>query len=280
MNRGLAGEPRADARLRLFCFHHAGGGAAAFAGWRDAFGPEVDVLPVRLPGRELRMRESRITAPNQLMEELNGLLGPLLDRPFLFYGHSLGGLVAHAFTKHLAKHLTGSRTGTGPLPRALLIGASPAPHQDSALTAAARRGGDGALLRALRDHGGVGEELLNHPKWLDLMLAVVRDDLALAGALRATAGAPLPVPIHVFAGRRDRLAAPAGLRGWAGYTSAGFRLTAVPGGHFFHRDREFRQLLAPVVRGALPAEPADRAPLFMLRKETGKWTSAFSGHAG
>lgn len=258
MNRGLAGEPRDDARTRLFCFHHAGGGAAAFAGWRDVFGPGTEVLPVRLPGRELRIREPRITTRERLVEEVHGLLGPLLDRPYLLYGHSLGGLVAHAFTAHAV------RVGV-PLPRALLVGAAPAPGQDTALSEAARRGG-GGLLRVLRDHGGIGADLLAHPRWLETTLDIVRDDLLLAGALGPAAGArpPVPVPVHAFAGLDDRLAAPPRMRGWARWTSEEFRLTAVPGGHFFHRDREFTALLAPVVRGCLPAGPAGVAPHLMI----------------
>lgn len=47
----LARPPDATARLRLFCFHHAGGAASAFAGWQEALGPDVSVVPVQLPGR-------------------------------------------------------------------------------------------------------------------------------------------------------------------------------------------------------------------------------------
>ncbi|MEV4256663.1 hypothetical protein AB0J52_26160, partial [Spirillospora sp. NPDC049652] len=34
--------PRPDAAVRLLCFPHAGGGAAAYAGWPDALGPDIE----------------------------------------------------------------------------------------------------------------------------------------------------------------------------------------------------------------------------------------------
>ncbi len=43
-----------DARLRLFCFPNAGGGASAYIPWIGALAPTIEVHPVQLPGRENR----------------------------------------------------------------------------------------------------------------------------------------------------------------------------------------------------------------------------------
>ena len=37
--------------MRLFCFHHAGGGGAMFNAWNKALGPGVDVVPVEILDR-------------------------------------------------------------------------------------------------------------------------------------------------------------------------------------------------------------------------------------
>ena len=52
-----AADARPEARLRLFCFPHAGGGAAAYHRWTERLGPEIAVCAVRLPGRENRAAE-------------------------------------------------------------------------------------------------------------------------------------------------------------------------------------------------------------------------------
>src|SRR5437868_4516107 len=87
--------PRAarEVKLRLFCFPYVGGGTAAFRPWVGRFGSSVEVQALQLPGRERRM-----TAP--LVDSLPALVGAIapafedIHTPFVFFGHSMGGLVA------------------------------------------------------------------------------------------------------------------------------------------------------------------------------------------
>ena len=56
-------ERRPNARIRLFCFPHAGGGTSAFRMWSEGLPSTVEVCPIQLPGRE-----GRISEPPELME--------------------------------------------------------------------------------------------------------------------------------------------------------------------------------------------------------------------
>jgi surfactin synthase thioesterase subunit len=49
--------PAPTARHRLFCVPHSGGGAATYKHWARRLAPDVEVVAVRLPGRETRFRE-------------------------------------------------------------------------------------------------------------------------------------------------------------------------------------------------------------------------------
>src|SRR5262249_41809067 len=91
--------PSPGGRLRLFCFHHAGGAASVFSGWPAALPPGVDVLPVQLPGRESRRREAVPADFESLIAALDAELAEHVRAPYALYGHSLGGSVAY----HLAK---------------------------------------------------------------------------------------------------------------------------------------------------------------------------------
>jgi len=71
--------------MRLFCFHHAGGGRTMFSAWNRALGPGVEVIPVEIANRE------RFATLRQLVDEINDQLGPQLDGPHMFFGHSFGG---------------------------------------------------------------------------------------------------------------------------------------------------------------------------------------------
>jgi surfactin synthase thioesterase subunit len=223
-SRYLARTP-VPGRLRLFCFHHAGGTTAAFAHWRETLGPDITVLPVRLPGRESRVREPRVTDLAALTRDLDLELDPLLDEPYAFYGHSMGALIAYSLTRLRA--LRGAS-----LPVRLMVGAYPGPHLKPP-TEAVRTLPDPELGRWLVDHGGLSPVLLQYPNWLSSATALLRDDLMLCHSYRHADGEPLPCPIDVFTGAADPLMTGELAAAWRGHTRAGFRVHVVPGGHLF-----------------------------------------------
>src|SRR3954466_6236608 len=79
-----------QARLRIFCFPYAGGGAAIYRRWGERFPATVAVFPVQLPGRENRVNEVPYTSMPTLVAELGSVIRPYLDKPFVFFGHSMG----------------------------------------------------------------------------------------------------------------------------------------------------------------------------------------------
>ncbi|MEU4609733.1 thioesterase II family protein [Streptomyces umbrinus] len=251
----LARAPRPHAPVRLLCFPFAGGGASAYARWQselDARGASVDVLPVRLPGREGRSGEPRFTELASLVEELDERLDEVLASPHLLYGHSMGALVAYALMRRRQER-------DAPLPRAALLAAYRAPHLppprlDSDTGAGAGADGscvasDSGLARALVALGGLPEALLGHPEWLRALLPVVRDDLALC-ASAGPAGGSVRVPLHLFAGSDDSLVRTSEVTAWRRYAARGCEVRVLPGGHFFLRTHEEWLLdeVAPLVR--------------------------------
>lgn len=255
MNHYLAVSPgiteMPETALRLFCFHHAGAGALTFARWRARFAVDVQVLPVRLPGRETRLREPRIVDAEQLLGELDTHLGPLLDMPHAFYGHSLGALVAYRFA------LRRARAGHRP-PVLVGVGASAAPHLPTPLVEQSDLPDD-RLLAALARYGTLPPYLFERPKWLSILLSTMRDDLQLARSLREGSGEPLPCPLYAYAGAEDKVATDRVVAAWSRYTSAAFDLRTVSGGHFFVRDAELPTLLSSELRRLATPHPIARA---------------------
>ncbi|WP_326761312.1 thioesterase domain-containing protein [Streptomyces phaeochromogenes] len=260
----LARTPQPHMPVRLLCFPFAGGGASAYARWQrelDARGASVDVLPVRLPGREGRSGEPRFTELTSLVEELDEELDEVLASPHLLYGHSMGALIAYALIRRRQER-------GAPLPRAALLAAYRAPHlpppridsdanadadfgagSGSGAESGAESGADFDLAHALVALGGLPEALLGHPEWLRALLPVVRDDLALC-ASAGSAGGPVRVPLHLFAGADDSLVRASEVTAWRRYAARGCEVRVLPGGHFFLRTHEGRLLdeVAPLVR--------------------------------
>ncbi|MGB8956400.1 MAG: thioesterase domain-containing protein, partial [Tumebacillaceae bacterium] len=113
-------QPRPSAKVRLFCFAHAGGNASAYRKWAEQMPREIEVCPVQFPGRERRWNETPIADLRELMETLTPLFRSVQDKPFALFGHSLGSMVAFEVARELR------RTGL-PAPVRLFASAGRAP---------------------------------------------------------------------------------------------------------------------------------------------------------
>jgi medium-chain acyl-[acyl-carrier-protein] hydrolase len=220
--------PCPDAALRLYCFHHAGGGAAAYRGWPEAVGTGIEIVAVRLPGRENRFAEPRFRRMADVIEALRGPLRADLDRPYAFFGHSLGALVAYETALMLARDAALQ-------PAHLFVAASPFPDRerpgsrDSPIHALP----DGALIERLREYGGLSGAVLAQRGLLGIMLPTIRDDLEIGSTYRAPAPAVLSCPVTALSGADDRTVSEQDIVRWRAATSGPFHVRVIRGGHFF-----------------------------------------------
>ncbi len=227
--------------LRMFCFPHAGGGATAYRGWQRALSPLATVCPIHLPGRESRSGDARFVDIESLVHDLDMQLEDSLAVPHVFFGHSMGALVAY--------RLTCRRRERGrSLPRALLLSGYAAPHLQSALPASLGLD-DAALAHLLTELGGLPAEILAWPQWLHQLLPVLRDDLAVCESYRDCGDPPLPCPIYVFGGDADPIVDELDLAEWSRYSTDFGGVRILGGDHFYLESspaalmRELRALL-------------------------------------
>src|SRR5262249_55495669 len=69
----------------------------------DFLPPTIQVISVELPGRGPRLREPFFLSLPVLVNELEEVIFPLLDKPFVFFGHSMGALIAFELTRVLRR---------------------------------------------------------------------------------------------------------------------------------------------------------------------------------
>lgn len=229
-----------DGRVRLFCFPYAGGGSSIYRRWQEQIGPDIEVICAQLPGRQMRRDESPLNRFDELLPRLADHILPFLDRPFAFFGHSMGALLAFELTNFLFRYQC-------QMPVQLHLSAASAPHMDRA-DRTIHTLPDTELIRELRRLNGTPAELLANREAMEFFLPTIRADFSVIGTYTYRRRPPLPVPVHVYGGRRDEIDSDQ-LSGWGEHTSAGFSLTMLDGDHFFIDNEE--TMLPSVVGDAL-----------------------------
>lgn len=233
-----------EARLRLFCFPHAGAGAVVFHRWPAKLPPDVEICSIRLPGRESRLREPAFTHVSQIIEVLAAALRPSLsDLPFAFYGHSLGSLIAYELTHHL-------RREQAPEPFHLFVSGYRAPHRPPH-HAPVSQAPDPIFLDRLRGFSGTPDEIFENIELLEFMLPTLRADFSVLETYVYTNGGLLNCPISAFGGREDSEATHEDMAAWRQHTTGAFTLRMFNGGHFFVQSEQ-NSLLSIISRKLVP----------------------------
>ena len=218
-------KPNSQARLRLFCFPYAGSGASIFRTWPDALPADVEVCPVQFPGRGTRLMETPFTQLTPLVQALTQALAPLLDKPFAFFGHSLGALVSFELARQLRR-----QSGVQPVHMFVSADCAPQiPQRNSPIHALPEE----EFLVELRRLNGIPGKVLEELDLMQIMLPVLRADFAVYETYAYSAEAPLNCPFSIFGGLEDRRVSRGELEAWRDQTSVSFSLRMFPGDHFF-----------------------------------------------
>jgi medium-chain acyl-[acyl-carrier-protein] hydrolase len=214
------------ASRRLFCFPYAGVGVAAFRNWGEDLGPEIEVRGIQLPGRGARFRELPMASMAQVVAPLVRALEPMLDRPFAFYGHSLGANIAFEVARAL-------RRAGAPQPDHLFAAASPAPQLPWPHALMHALSEEDFLGEIEQRYGGLPKPVLEDPEMRALLISTLRADVTIMETYTYQAGDPLGCAITAFGGVDDHMVPPAELEKWRDQTSATYALHMLPGDHFF-----------------------------------------------
>lgn len=205
------------APVRLFAFAHAGAGALFWRGWPDSLG----LCPALLPGREARLHEPAVDTMEDLVAALANAIEPFLDRPFAFFGHSMGGGVAFELVREL-------RRRGRPLPQALVVSAARAPRFRREAPPRPEPD-DEQLIEELKRWGTVPDD----PVLLRLSLPALRADTRLYRNWRPAEGPPLPLLLFIYGGEDDPNIGPHHLEEWREEASGAFTVRLFPGGHLY-----------------------------------------------
>lgn len=228
---------RPQARLRLFCFPYAGGSAAIFRNWSEYLPVEIEVCPVQLPGRERRLMEKPFCQLDELIMPLTQALLPYLDRPYAFFGHSMGGLISFELTRALR------RQGYPHAPTRLCVSGRRAPQIPDPDPPTYHLPEED-FIAELRRLQGTPEEVLQNKELLHILLPLLRADFELCETYQYRQESTLTCPISAFGGTKDLEVSRAEVTAWQAQTRGKFKLRFFVGDHFFLHEQQLSLLSA------------------------------------
>lgn len=233
-------KPNQEARMRLFCFPYAGGGAAIYRSWIDQLPGSVEVCPVQLPGRGNRLKEPLYTDISAVVRAISHDLSDYFDKPFAFFGHSMGALISFDLARLL-------REERGLEPRHLFVSAHGAPYVPDTNPPSFDLPKD-EFIEELRRLKGTPEQVLAHAELMELMIPLLRADFQMCQTYVYSneSGPALDCPVTALGGAEDHHVTREMLEGWAEITTGPFLIRVFPGDHFFlHTSEEIiLQILA------------------------------------
>ena len=222
---------RSEAKVRLFCLHHAGGGASAFKSWLPSIPGWIDIVSLQMPGREERLSETPLTFIDPLMDALSRTIRSFDPIPYAFFGHSMGGLVSFI----LARKLQYAETQMAH-PSHLFISATPPPRAKKAETEADLT--DESLVAEMIKLGGTPKELLESADYRNFILPAMRADAELCERLKESSLEPVDADMTIMFGQRDPMMSMTDALGWKPLTTGKFDIQPFGGDHFYLREHK------------------------------------------
>lgn len=234
---------RRNASVRMFCFPYAGGGANLYRPWQRDLHADVEVVAVQPPGRGTRMQEPPIRSVQAMVDAIVPDIIPLMDRPCIFFGYSMGGAIAFEVGRALQRmgrsrlelFIAAARRGPTRLPLRPPIHDLP---QDE-------------FIERLRTYGATPTEVLENADLLSFILPTIRADFSLSETYRYEDNGLLRCRSLVLGSKSDPYVPWDDLLAWQEAIADECSVREIGEGHFFihsHADS-----LAAEVRSAIDA---------------------------
>lgn len=219
--------PNRESFCRIFCFPFAGGSASFFSEWSTILTRHgIEVCAVQLPGREERIYEKLQVNAKELASEIVEELVDYQDKPFVFFGHSMGTLISFEVARKLRSlkmreaSILFMSSGKAPhiLPRRIL-------HKLS----------NNSFLMRIKELGGTPDIIIENKDLLNLYLPILRADFKLIETYQYVDTTPFHTKIVAYVGNRDKEVRHGDMVAWNRHTLRPMHMKIYEGDHFYLR---------------------------------------------
>lgn len=204
----------------LICFSHAGSGVSLFREFAGKAPEWLQIVGVRLPGRETRFSEDLIDDLDLIADQITVEIRDYLkkDIPCFLMGQCSGAVLAYEVATRLTKNEISG----------LIACSTPAPNYK---TDKLDLEGEG-LVKSLIKSGGMEPEILNQPELLELLLPIIKNDFSMLNKYQSKNNKLNGIPILILKGKNDNLISLSMLENWGDYTDEVVDISIIEGNHF------------------------------------------------
>lgn len=233
----------------LLCLPFAGAGASVFLKWRPLTPLGVRLAPLQLPGREERTDEAPLRGVAEAVAALlpEAVAAATGHRRVAVLGHSMGAVLAFELARALEERTEIPVAG-------VYVSGSPGPYHGRAENAADLD--DEAFLAAVERLAGYRHPAFDVPEFRELLLPLLRADVALHETYRPLSDAPVEAPLTCLRGDQDALVTADDAAQWSKVTTGPYSYRELPGGHMYLLDSpgELLRLIAADLHPGAVAE--------------------------
>lgn len=228
---------------------HAGGGPNTFRPIAREIRKKHPVYAVCYPGHENRISEPLVdNFPFVAREIAETASEYFANRPFVYFGHSMGASLAHEAALIAALNKLHG-------PSQLIVSSREAPS--NIREAHVHLYSDVEFRKELLRVGGISPEVLEIQELCDIFLPIIRNDYKLIEEYIPTKNYEkrLECPVTAFLGENDPEALEDEMKEWARVTTGSFKMSRFKGGHFYFMNETSRvaNALIETLRGDNPA---------------------------
>lgn len=229
---------------RLVCFPHAGAGAVTFRPWIRDIRDDIELIAVRLPGREKLFEQAPVGDVTLTGRSIGDLLcGMAGTGPVGLFGYCAGAFVAFEAARLMTeKHAP---------PVSLAVCSQVAPHKNASDVAVHDLPAP-QLRDYLRTIGGSDPQVIEHDGFWSIAEPAIRADYRAVETYSTEPEPRITCDVVAFSGSQDEEAPAELMSAWAEVTTGGFAACDLDGGHFLLQSKA-ADVLAEVERRLLAA---------------------------
>jgi external thioesterase TEII len=207
---------------KIIAFPFAGGSKYSFQSIAKGI---PGFCSIEYPGRGARIKEGLISRMDLLIADILPavLKETMACSEYIFYGHSMGALVAHQVCYALQQ--LGKK-----LPSRLVVSGSKPPTlaREEMLSGLP----DMDFWEAVKAYGGIPTEFHDVPELIEYFLPVLKNDFAAIETYKHTVKEKLPIPVDGFYGSHEHITADE-MQQWEAETTGSVTIKKMEGNHFF-----------------------------------------------